>query len=45
MKLTEWTTCGVCPPLVDDPADFGAIAAANACSDVGRSRGHRELDA
>src|SRR5580698_8766927 len=22
------------PPLVDDPADFGAIAAANACSDV-----------
>jgi len=22
------------PPLVDDPADFGSIAAANACSDV-----------
>src|SRR4029078_8254542 len=22
------------PPLVDDPADLGAIAAANACSDV-----------
>ena len=22
------------PPVVDDPADFGAIAAANACSDV-----------
>jgi selenide,water dikinase len=22
------------PPLVDDPADFGAISAANACSDV-----------
>src|ERR1700730_17233791 len=22
------------PPLVSDPADFGAIAAANACSDV-----------
>ncbi len=22
------------PPLVDDPADFGAIAAANSCSDV-----------
>src|SRR5207248_6319941 len=22
------------PPLVDDPADFGALAAANACSDV-----------
>ena len=22
------------PPLVDNPADFGAIAAANACSDV-----------
>ena len=22
------------PPLVDDPADFGAIAAANACSDI-----------
>ena len=22
------------PPLVDDPSDFGAIAAANACSDV-----------
>src|SRR5688500_16475204 len=22
------------PPLVDDPDDFGAIAAANACSDI-----------
>src|SRR5207253_11464010 len=22
------------PPLVDDPSDFGAVAAANACSDV-----------
>ena len=22
------------PPLVDDPADFGAVAAANACSDI-----------
>src|SRR5579875_3911395 len=22
------------PPLVDDPSDFGAIAATNACSDV-----------
>lgn len=22
------------PPMVDDPADFGAIAAANACSDI-----------
>src|SRR5487761_1231168 len=22
------------PPLVDDPVDFGAVAAANACSDV-----------
>ncbi len=22
------------PPLVDDPSDFGAIAAANACSDI-----------
>ena len=22
------------PPLVDDPCDFGAISAANACSDV-----------
>ena len=28
-----WTT-DFFPPLVDDPADFGAIAAANACSDV-----------
>ena len=28
------STTDVFPPLVDDPADFGAIAAANACSDV-----------
>jgi selenide,water dikinase len=28
------------PPLVDDPADFGAIAAANACSDVFAMGGH-----
>jgi selenide,water dikinase len=28
------TTTDFFPPLVDDPADFGAIAAANACSDV-----------
>src|SRR5947208_2366423 len=27
------------PPLVDDPADFGAVAAANACSDVFAMRG------
>lgn len=28
------TTTDFFPPLVDDPSDFGAIAAANACSDV-----------
>lgn len=28
------TTTDFFPPLVDDPADFGAVAAANACSDV-----------
>ena len=28
------TTTDFFPPLVDDPDDFGAIAAANACSDV-----------
>ena len=28
------------PPLVDDPSDFGAIAAANACSDVFAMGGH-----
>jgi selenide,water dikinase len=28
------TTADFFPPVVDDPADFGAIAAANACSDV-----------
>lgn len=28
------------PPLVDDAADFGAIAAANACSDVFAMGGH-----
>jgi selenide,water dikinase len=28
------STTDVFPPLVDHPADFGAIAAANACSDV-----------
>jgi selenide,water dikinase len=28
------STADFFPPLVDDPADFGAIAAANACSDV-----------
>ncbi|HEY2202307.1 MAG TPA: selenide, water dikinase SelD, partial [Solirubrobacteraceae bacterium] len=37
-KLTEdlalVSTTDFFPPLVDDPADFGAIAAANACSDV-----------
>ncbi|TVS77570.1 selenide, water dikinase SelD [Mycobacterium helveticum] len=27
-------------PLVDDPADFGAIAAANACSDIFAMGGH-----
>ena len=28
------STADFFPPLVDDPGDFGAIAAANACSDV-----------
>ena len=28
------STTAFFPPLVDDPSDFGAIAAANACSDV-----------
>jgi selenide,water dikinase len=28
------STTDFVPPLVDDPSDFGAIAAANACSDV-----------
>ena len=31
------------PPLVDDPSDFGAIAAANACSDVLAMGGHVRL--
>jgi selenide, water dikinase len=38
LKLTDdlalVSTTDFFPPLVDDPADFGAIAAANACSDV-----------
>ncbi len=37
-KVTEdlavVSTTDFFPPLVDDPGDFGAIAAANACSDV-----------
>ena len=37
-KLTDdialVSTTDFFPPLVDDPSDFGAIAAANACSDV-----------
>jgi selenide,water dikinase len=37
-RLTDDTalvsTTDFFPPLVDDPSDFGAIAAANACSDV-----------
>lgn len=37
-RLTDETalvsTTDFFPPLVDDPADYGAIAAANACSDV-----------
>ena len=37
-RLTEdlalVSTTDFFPPLVDDPADFGAVAAANACSDV-----------
>lgn len=38
MRIDETTalvsTTDFFPPLVDDPEDFGAIAAANACSDV-----------
>lgn len=33
-ELSLVSTTDFFPPLVDDPADFGAIAAANACSDV-----------
>lgn len=33
-ELAVVSTTDFFPPLVDDPADFGAIAAANACSDV-----------
>jgi selenide,water dikinase len=33
-KTALVSTTDFFPPLVDDPADFGAIAAANACSDV-----------
>lgn len=32
--LAVVSTTDFFPPLVDDPADFGAIAAANACSDI-----------
>ena len=32
--LAVVSTTDFFPPLVDDPADFGAIAAANVCSDV-----------
>jgi selenide,water dikinase len=32
--LAVVSTTDFFPPLVDDPSDFGAIAAANACSDV-----------
>jgi selenide, water dikinase len=32
--LAVVSTTDFFPPLVDDPGDFGAIAAANACSDV-----------
>jgi selenide,water dikinase len=32
--LAMVSTTDFFPPLVDDPSDFGAIAAANACSDV-----------
>src|SRR5262245_50650079 len=32
-ELAIVSTTDFFPPLVDDPADFGAIAAANACSD------------
>lgn len=33
-ELALVSTTDFFPPLVDDPADFGAVAAANACSDV-----------
>jgi selenide,water dikinase len=33
-ELAVISTTDFFPPLVDDPSDFGAIAAANACSDV-----------
>ena len=33
-RLAVVSTTDFFPPLVDDPSDFGAIAAANACSDV-----------
>jgi selenide,water dikinase len=33
-QLALVSTTDFFPPLVDDPGDFGAIAAANACSDV-----------
>ena len=33
-NLAMVSTTDFFPPLVDDPADFGAIAAANACSDI-----------
>ncbi|HET9444224.1 MAG TPA: selenide, water dikinase SelD [Acidimicrobiales bacterium] len=33
-ELAMVSTTDFFPPLVDDPGDFGAIAAANACSDV-----------
>jgi selenide,water dikinase len=33
-ELALVSTTDFFPPLVDEPADFGAIAAANACSDV-----------
>jgi selenide, water dikinase len=33
-ELAVVLTTDFFPPLVDDPGDFGAIAAANACSDV-----------
>jgi selenide,water dikinase len=33
-ELALVSTTDFFPPLVDDPADFGAIAAANACSDI-----------
>jgi selenide,water dikinase len=32
--LAVVSTTDFFPPLVDDPSDFGAIAAANACSDI-----------